>query len=269
MKQLNKVRGIGVACLAACAVLLASPAAAFTNLLFTGPGSGCSPNSTGNISGSRTCTSDGVTSVAKAYAFTGDPGNNVVQGAYLGLWGGGLGVQHRDSEGVESTSSPQHSLDNKDRFEMVWLDFGSKVVLDEVKIGWMENDSDITVLAYVSGTSDPSGKSISGGTLSGWSVVGHYDGDDIGQGNQSSAIRTIDINGGGTSSQFWLIGAYNPNFSGPAESGVDWDGYKVVDYLKLYAVSGHSPPGVPEPGSLALVSLAFGGLWRARRAKRS
>jgi hypothetical protein len=233
------------------AMALSAPAAAYiTTYLFDGA-SGCS----GGGYGARTCTTGDGTVTATAHAFTGDPGNTVVEGAFLGVYGGGLGVTYDGSDPKEDTGSPQHAMDNDGKFEFILIDFGlgNSRILDKVVTGWVQNDADITVLAKTgAGDPDPNGKTINGPVPAdrlannGWSLVGHYDGDD-------DDTQAIDVNAGNVSSRYWLIGAYDPEFAGASTGSPDYNKDKgKFDYLKVYAIKWDKPSDAAEPATLLL-----------------
>ena len=255
------------------ALVLAAPAGAFTSELFSGA-SMCSTSNAGTTSSSRHCTNGGVDVTARAHAFTGNPSDTVLQSAILGVYTGGLGVTYVDG-GNESTSAPQHAMDNDGRFEMILLSFLTEVRLTEVWTKWVRTDADITVLAHTGagsiGASNPNTLT-AGGLVSianGWELVGgqHYNGPDEGAGNTDTSLQKIILSTpANVSSLHWLIGAYNNSagFGGSA-NGADI-GSNQYDYLKLYAVVGNTPGRVPEPGGLPLLGIALAGLWGMRRA---
>ncbi|MFM2449456.1 MAG: hypothetical protein RIS44_1906 [Pseudomonadota bacterium] len=183
---------------------------------------------------------------------------------------GALSDQGTSGRGMYSVPDPDHSIDNNGNTEMMSLQFGTKVDLDSVTVGWSSTDADLSVLAYTgSGApTTPSGQSWSQLLISGWSLIGHYAG-------SGSGIRNI--NTSNITSSWWLISAFNSGFGGSTTSGLDNNN----DYVKLLAVAGSAvapcTPGTPgcggqqvsEPASLALFGLAALGVVAVRRRNAS
>jgi PEP-CTERM motif len=172
----------------------------------------------------------------------------------------GLGVRNSsESSSVSSSYTIDNATPGKD---MLLLSFGSAVSLNQLSLGFVSGDSDLSVLAYTgsgNGATSVSGKSasnlVSGG---GWSLVSQLSGDG------SAGSRSFNSAGTYTSS-WWLVSAYNSSFGGSSLSG--------TDYVKLLSVAGNlvTPPPTgktPEPASLALVGLGMLGVWGARRRAR-
>ncbi|XVJ68372.1 MAG: PEP-CTERM sorting domain-containing protein [Rhizobacter sp.] len=172
------------------------------------------------------------------------------------------------STGTDS-GSPQHAFDNNGTTEMLSLQFGTKVDLDSVTVGWSSGDADLSVLAYTgSGSATPvAGQTWSQLVSNGWSLIGHY----AGSGSGSRNINLSNI-----TSSWWLISAFNSGFGGISSGLSNHD-----DYVKLLAVAGSAvsvcAPGtagcggqqVAEPATLALFGLAALGVVAVRRRNAS
>ncbi|MFM8900293.1 MAG: exosortase-dependent surface protein XDP1 [Burkholderiales bacterium] len=175
------------------------------------------------------------------------------------------------STGTDS-GSPTDAIDNNGNTELMAINFGTKVDLDSVTIGWSSTDADISVLAYtgagtptnLSGQSNPiAGRSVSNLLANGWSLIGHY------AGVASSSAQTLAVNASNITSSWWLVSAFNSGFGGNT-SGFNNNN----DYVKLLAVAGSAcKPGAPgcggqqvsEPATLALFGLAALGIVAVRR----
>lgn len=233
-------------------LLLGSPASAEIKWQ-TNSSAGCTGTSYGN---SCDFSASSVTVTANAWANTVSTSNTQIETAYLGVYGGGLGVTNRDASSGDSGegTTPEHAMDNNDRFDSILFSFSSKIVLSKVDIGYKSGDSDISVLAYIG-----SGAPVMGGKTyadlqasSDWVKVGNYA--DL----STSASKTV--NTGNTSSSFWLIGAYNSTFGGTLDTGNDH-----VKLLALYGNKPTLPSQVPTPPTLLLMGAGMLGLLRLRK----
>lgn len=194
--------------------------------------------------------------------------------------GNGLGMC---SDPVSNTSCPasnppNHALDNVGNTEGILLNFSTKVALQQIYLGFVSGDADVSVFRYT-GTNPPANLntvngSLSGLTGAGWSLVGNYA--DVAQ-DTSTAAPNQNINSQGLTSTWWLIMAYNSGLAGTTKaSGTDLSNNN--DYFKLFAVAGTacstqivngqcgtSTGKLPEPATLALTSVALLGVAGLRR----
>jgi hypothetical protein len=264
----------------------------YSNCLGANATPNCNFGNTRGFSGSGSPSPvPGVT--VQAWGDTGPNSSRLLETAYLPTWGGnGLGVQNRDlvempSPAPSGTSgggdtvegnSPEHSMDNNQRFDAMLFAFGAEVKLTGVSLGWTQTDSDITVLAY-NGASPPlSGLAYSALTTNGWQVVGNYADVPV---DKNTSDGGVSINGGGTSANYWLFLTYNPAFasygcidknttngSEACDFPKNSDKTYGDDYVKLLALYGQKvtpPNGAPEPNVLLLLGVALGGFWATRR----
>ncbi len=201
--------------------------------------------------------------------------NNRLASAEVAQYGGGLGVRNADwntSPGDPGeNASPEHAIDNNDRFDMILFDFqGVSVALEEVYVGWYSNDADISVLAYTGNGPlnlddrevDIDGEDL---TANGWDIVGNYDVDsDNGGAGNNALIQEGVAEEDKVRSSFWLISAYNPIFaSAGCATGnncnfPEWaDNFKIKDLITSTNDTPPPPTSVPAPGSLLLLATAL------------
>jgi hypothetical protein len=224
--------------------------------------------------------SDGVTATAQGWSNTNNATASTantlgstsissttsykLEDAYLYVYDGGIGVKNRDASSSTSSygdnsenNSPEHSVDNNQRYDSVLFSFSEAIDLNSVSIGWWNNDSDISVLRYDGAgvASDIAGKTYAQLLTSGWNLVSQ----------NAASTASNKVLDGSTASSYWLIGAANPLLGTVMDS--------KRDYVKILALAGTvkvPPSGVPEPGTLLLMGAGLFGLSRfnARRPVR-
>lgn len=119
------------------AALLAAPAMADVTYMWNTETGGSTV--TGNSS-QYTFTSGGETVKVRAYSLSGLTTSSTFQAASIGIHGGGLGVQNSN----ESTSSPNHAVDNSGSFDFLLFEFESGNFKNfGFQIGWSSTDSDV------------------------------------------------------------------------------------------------------------------------------
>lgn len=180
--------------------------------------------------------------------------------------GSGVGITSSN----ESTTSPQHAIDNYGATEALLINFGSAdFALNQLLIGWAYSDADISILRYT-GTQAPTLGASTVASLknaTGWEWVGDY----------ANTGSVLNFNNGSDvkTASWWLVSAYNSAYSGTAASG---NLTNNNDYFKLSGFAGTVVPAttpttpgtsVPEPGTFALFGVALLGFVAARRKSKT
>lgn len=163
----------------------------------------------------------------------------------------GIGLDQRESGAEES-------MDNAGRYDLVIFEFDQLVSLDEVGLGWVGADYDMTVLAHT-GDGDPTldngtfryqeGRATSM-TSQGWELIGHY-AEDI--------STNVAVNVNAVVSSFWAIGAYTSAIVDVSRTYGSPDGGD--DYLRLRSLAATVIDGgvaaIGEPPVTALLLLGL------------
>ncbi len=184
--------------------------------------------------------------------------------------------------GTDSSSAPQHAIDNNGFTEALLVGFSNSVSLSSIGLSYTHNGTssgvqvDLSLFRWVGGASGPSlHGSAAGATMTGWELVGNY-GDMVV--DTTSPYNLVNSTAKGSS--WWLISAYNSGFSGAGETRGGLDNGN--DYFKIYALAGsactdtssgnkcnNTTTQVAEPGSLALAGVALLGAVGLRRRRKS
>lgn len=175
------------------------------------------------------------------------------------------------NDNAETSTDSQHAIDNKTHTDAVLIQFSGAVELNALNLGWMYNDSDISILRYV-GNGDASaallGKTAAqiktdmdnGGD--GWDLVANK----FNVGTSAAAtFNNANAVGSNESSSWWLITAYNQTIGTTTADS-------KLDYFKLFSFAAASKTqtpgtGVPEPATLTLAAAALGAIGWVRRRR--
>lgn len=254
------------------AMMLALPVLAFADSTWST--STCSGSSSvASVGNVETCSANGGVSVSMtAWSNTGSGGT--FSASKLVEYSGGYGVLYAG----ESSTAPNHTMDNSGYLDSILLNFSSSVVLSQFTLGWAATDSDITLMRYDGATKKADGTSYTAADLvngkasttaglTGWNLVNNYL-DVAGSNPNPPAGGTSGNWVKGTSadtskgSSWWLISAYNKGVNG----GTSPDA--LSDYVKLLAFATTTPVNkTPEPASLALALTGLGGIYWLRRRR--
>lgn len=180
-----------------------------------------------------------------------------IERAILTQYSSGIGAINRD----EGSGTPDHSLDNRNGdansldFDMVLFEFDTAVELTGYRNGYGSYDEDFSIVGYT-GTGTLGSTPFSSNTK--WSDLLTGNGGDWGFTSQNfvNGTNTQTI-APGFESRYWLIGAYNPVFTG---TNIDHHN----DAIKLRGITtrqAQPQTQIPEPTTLALmlagVAMAF------------
>ncbi|MBS3954428.1 MAG: carboxypeptidase regulatory-like domain-containing protein, partial [Methylomicrobium sp.] len=171
-----------------------------TATTFTFAGNTSTDGTDGNT---RTYTAGGIS--VEANAWSRDKGTDTWQKAWLGSYGGGLGVtDSSEGSGWDTT----HTVDNNGRDNYIVFKFSQNVVIDKAYLGYVSGDSDLSV--YI-GSTNSAITSMNNAVLSG--MTKEFNDTDL------TGARWADFNSGNTQGNVLIIAARD-------------DGHSM-DYFKL------------------------------------
>ena len=152
-------------------------------------------SSTDGSDGNTRSYTDSTTGVSvTARAFSQVKGSNTFESAYLGVYGGGLGVTDK-YEGSGSDSS--HTVDNVGKNNYIVFQFSQAVEVDKAFLGYVSGDSDIQIWV---GNSSSTLTSINSSTLSSASFTELNT-------TSSSGTRWADLNASEVKGNIFIIAA--------------------------------------------------------------
>ncbi|GAB1718392.1 MAG: hypothetical protein NTAFB09_01230 [Nitrosospira sp.] len=218
-------------------------------------GSSTTISCTSGVGNGCTFTRSGDVLKARAYSTNNDSGTGDFKKATINVYDGGIGVRNPDQS--EENSSPNHSIDNYGRDDLVVFEFSSTTFSPEsFMIGWKSGDADIR--AWIGGDTLAAGYNFAGTAFSDLASLGFtmFSFNNV-------AVDTVknfntDLTGR------YLIFAPQPYNSG--------GGDKNYDYFKISQIKGEYITVLPdtpvsEPGTLALMGIALAGLWAKGRRR--
>ena len=238
-------------CVAASSLSIATPALAATEILFSGNSS--TDGTDGNI---RSFSNGGVSVQASGWSVRD---GTTLENAYLGAYGGGLGVTNRNEGNGASNNS--HTIDNVGQFDFVLLVFNAAVNIASAKLNPfavssdpLDNDAQVSFgnLAGAFNAANPTAVPVNSPV---WSQL---DANDYTVSGNNTSPYSTSLNSAGNFGNVWLIGAARTN---PDSRG---------DGFKLGAITVNTlNSAVPEPGTWAMMLLGFGMLGAVLRRRNT
>lgn len=255
--------------IAAAAALLA-PAAQAADII-TFPLTNGTPTVAGGKNYSVTIDGKTVNMRVTAWSTNGTAPTSTVKSATVNTYTNGLGVT---STG-ESTSSPNHTIDNKTNIDFLIFQFDQAVELLSGKLTTYrfdstKYDSDVTVSYGTTNIGWNNNLGLNNATFA--SLDAMFAGPFTTIYNNSTNVQTAgttQFNPAGNTGNIWLIGAAFANSAENCRSSGSGTGTKpCTDGFKLSQLKLETIAAVPEPGTWAMMIFGFGVIGGALRFKR-
>ena len=178
--------------------------------------------------------SSGETLIVDAFATPNNDGTGNFQNATVKYWSPGLGV----TSSGENTGSPQHTLDNNGKNEILVFQFSDAFYTPTNIFLNAFGDTDVDI--WIGGSGPIDFTTLSYATLGANGFTACLAGN---SGGNSS--RSVDLTSCNLSGQYLIVGADNNSSN---------------DYIKIKSISGTETEKVPEPSALILVALGLLGI---------
>ena len=196
------------------------------------------------------------------YSDTGGAADNHLETGQFYYYGDGSGWGFVNQDETEP-ERPGHAFDNQGNivdYDMALISFDTSVELTGINFGYRQ-DGDFTLLAYT-GSAPFVESSLNGSTWAAQQSSGNWL--TVGQYNGSVTDEYYAVNSGQTSSQYWLLGAFNSLFGEPTDYRVD----NNDDAFKIRKLRGNTETGATQVSSPAAFALLLMGSAFAMRRRR-
>ncbi|TAK90214.1 MAG: hypothetical protein EPO06_09515 [Burkholderiaceae bacterium] len=205
----------------------------------------------GTVYDSASVVAGGHTLSMRAYASTDSNGAAAFTKAYIGTYGGGIGVSncYDGSSGCNELTSPDHAIDSNGKHDFLLLEFDSVVSAQAFQIGWSDTDSDVEL--WTGSASAAAGLDLTGACVSGCVKTLTSLGFSAGTNHEGVAVDTNTAINPLSNSRYLLVSGQL------GESN---------DYFKFKSVTACLP--LPVPGTVALFGVALLGMLGLRRTRK-
>ncbi len=214
----------------------------------TGSGPGCTNWNLTNtgydsqyVYNSVNVNSGGHTLKMRAYASDSINGSAAFSKAYVGTYGGGIGVSNCYGDDCNEMTGPNHAIDSEGKHDFLLLEFDTVVSAQAFQIGWAGEDSDVQL--WVGSQATGAGLDLTGACVSGCANTLASLGFSSGVNHENTALHTNIAINPANNSRYLLV-------SGQLGEG--------NDYFKFKSITTCLP--LPSPGTLGLFGFAMLGM---------